>query len=244
MKILVKQAIGDVTIEGNEVRNMNTESIWVFDNIDSNILIAQNKIVSGVYGSYALNRPYAGYGISAHTHWEASTPHSGFNVKIVRNHIELGKVNYCGIAVHGPLENIVGAVKLTGGEIKENSIFLLDGAVGVQIYRCDDFSILENSFTGSAYYGVQVIGSEKKRYYDYTSNNNLIEANDFSEFEIKKTSKYSHRNIDFHRFTGSDGKAKLAHIWLNKYSTRNRIHLKTKDIFIDDGKENDVMRTS
>ena len=240
--ILVKQSLGDVYIKKNEVRNMNTEGIWVIDIIDSNVLISENKIISNVFGSYGVNRPYAGYGISAYIHWEASHPHDGFNLNISRNIIELGKVNYCGIAVHGPLEYIHGAVNLSGGKIKNNSIFLIDGAVGIHVYRCNEFDVAENKVGGRAYYGAQVVGSAKKIIYDYTSNMNNIEFNDFSELEIKKADKYSNENVNFRRFTGSNEEAKLGHVWLNRFSSRNRVQIRDNETVIDEGNSNEVIR--
>ena len=123
--IIVKQVIGKVMIEDNEVKNINAFSIWAMDLKEtSRAFIRNNKIVSSVFGTYPVARPYSGYGIIAHSHWEASTPNKGFYIEITGNHLDLDKVNYCGIAVHGPLEAVNGAVKLCNGLIEDNSVTL------------------------------------------------------------------------------------------------------------------------
>jgi hypothetical protein len=43
-------------------------------------------------------------------------------------------------------------------------------------------------------------------------------------------------------FTGSEGKSKTAHYWLNKYSNRNEIQISDNETVIDEGSDNKVVR--
>jgi len=69
-----------------------------------------------------------------------------------------------------------------------------------------------------------------------------IEFNDFSELEIKKADKYSNENVNFRRFTGSNEEAKLGHVWLNRFSSRNRVRIRDNETVIDEGNSNEVIR--
>jgi len=237
--IIVKQILGQVRIENNEVRNINYLSIWAMDNKESSeVLIKDNKIVSDVYGTYSVNSPYSGYGIIAHSHWEASTPNKGYRIEIIGNQIEFDKVNFCGIAVHGTLEGVKGSVKLSDGIIRENVIHLEDGSVGILLYRCDGFEVANNWLSGNAYYGIQVTGAEKRRKSDLSSNGNLIEENDFSELIIKIPDEYSDGHIDNRVFTGNYEKSETSHVWLNQYSKLNTVRIKVNEKTIDEGEDN------
>jgi hypothetical protein len=43
-------------------------------------------------------------------------------------------------------------------------------------------------------------------------------------------------------FTGSDGKSKTAHFWLNRYSSGNKIYLSKNEIYIDEGRDNEFIQ--
>jgi predicted transcriptional regulator len=239
--IIVKQIIGQVIIEDNEVRNINAFSIWAIDLKETSVAyIRNNKVISGVYGTYPVGRPYSGYGIVAHSHWEASIPNEGFHIEITGNYIDLDKVNYCGIAVHGPLESVKGAKKLSNGVIENNIVKLGDGSVAILVYRCDGFKVSNNNISGKAYYGIQITGTSRGRYYENNSNRNLIDRNDFSELEIKQNDEYSNNNIDFQRFTGTNEVAMLANVWLNKFSSKNQLFLYPSKSYLDEGIKNNV----
>ena len=237
--IIVKQASSQVLIENNTVRNMNGFSIWTMDNKESAEVVIKNNIIdSGVFGMYPVNSPYAGYGIIAHSHWEASIPNHGFNVKITGNKINFEKVNYCGIAVHGPLEPVRGSVKLRDGHILGNDVRLRDGAVGVLLYHCDSFEVAGNYFSGKAYYGVQVSGGDLDEYLDLRAMGNHIEENNFIELKIKPSDEYSIQNVNGVNFAGENTESVTGHIWLNKCTNNNRVILSKSDLIINNGKNN------
>jgi len=239
--IIVKQILGKVRIENNMVRNLNAFCIWAMDCKESSeVLIKDNKIISGVYGKYAVNRPYAGYGILAHSHWEASIPNKGYSLEIIGNQIDFDKVNFCGIAVHGPIEGVKGSVKLNDGVIKDNDIHLEDGSVGILLYCCDGFEADNNRVSGKAYYGLQVIGAEKRRNIDLSSNMNLIENIDFSELEIKNPDAYSNERINNQTFAGHDNQSDTSHVWLNIFSKHNKVRIKVNEKIIDEGEDNKI----
>jgi len=93
--------LGKVIVRNNVIRNMNARGILVFDNRETaDIEIVNNTIVSEVFGVYPYNNPMSGVGILVQSAW--SEPRSGSRVEVVNNKISYDKVNYCGVAVHGP----------------------------------------------------------------------------------------------------------------------------------------------
>lgn len=239
--IVVRDSLGSVRVEENDVRNMNAKCIWILDNWDSSeILVKKNRVHSGVFGSYAINTNYAGYGICAFSHWEARNPRQGYRLSIVDNEIECSKVNYLGIAVHGPLEGVQGSVKLQDGEILRNRIYLDDGSVGVLIYRCDGFEVAENQISGKAYYGIQLTGGDKIRDLELSAERNIVKRNKMGSLEIKAPDIYSETLIDGQIFSCSREGSKTAYVWLNSYTRYNSINVSEEVSVIDEGTSNAI----
>lgn len=234
--------LGKVVVRNNVIRNTNSKGILIADNWESaEFLIHNNKIFSEVYGSYAYGNPNAGFGILAQN--SMSTPHKGSKVKIHDNDIHCTKLNYCGIGIYGPSTINENSGKLEECIIHDNSIHLEDGSVGIYVRKSDHTEITNNKFTGKAYYGVQISGREERDGLDLGAFDNVVEDNDFNEFIIKGPDQYSDNHIDDKMFTGSDGKSETAHIWLNKYSSRNIINIEPKETVIDQGTDNKITKT-
>jgi len=239
--ILIHNILGKVVISNNVVRNMNAKGIVVQDNFDSSsIHITGNIVVSEIYGAYSFSTHFAGIGIYAQSAWDECR--SGSNVYISDNDIRCSKLNYCGIAVYGPSNYMDGSGKLGECIIDNNRIHLEDGSVGVVIRKNDETEVRGNKITGSACYGFHLWGSKDREGFDLGSNENLIENNDLSDLEIKAPDEYSDGNVNGRMFTGTEGKSKTAHVWLNKYSHKNKIQIKEDEVVIDEGKDNKVIR--
>ena len=237
--ILLNRNLGKVVVRNNIIRNANSKGILIFDNFETaEFLIHNNKIVTEVYGSYAYSNPNAGFGIYAQN--SMNIPHKGSKVKIFKNEITCTKINYCGIAVYGPSTINEDSGKLEECIIHDNTIHLDDGSVGVYVRKSDHTEITNNKFTGKGYYGVQISGREERDGLDLGAYDNVVEENDFTEFIIKDPDQYSNNHIDDRMFTGSDGKSETAHIWLNKYTSRNIIEIKTIESIIDHGTDNKI----
>jgi hypothetical protein len=65
-----------------------------------------------------------------------------------------------------------------------------------------------------------------------------VRNNDLCGLSIKPPDYYTDGLADGRIFAGSKGKSQTAHIWVNKYSIRNEIHVKENEIVVDEGKEN------
>ena len=180
--IIVNRNLGQVIVEDNDIKNVNFAGIRTMDNwSSSHIVIRNNRLSLGVYGSYALNSEYAGYGIYAHGYWSLNKPDGNYSIEIENNEILCKKVNYCGVSVVGHsrgMENVESMIKLSDGSVNNNSIHLDDGAVGILLDRCDNFTVTRNSIHGTAYYGIQVSGSEPTEKLDLGAINNSIITND------------------------------------------------------------------
>ena len=203
----------------------------------ADIQITDNTIVSQVFGSYPFSTHFAGFGIQVQSAWGA--PVSGVEVTISNNLIKCDKLNYCGISVYGPSIYEEGAGKLGECIVEDNDIRLGDGSVGVLIRKNDGTKVVGNTLSGKVYYGVHLWGSANREGFDLGSNDNLIEDNDLSGLTIKSPDNYSDAHIDGRMFTGSEGMAKTAHYWLNKYSNRNKVQVIPNEIIIDEGRENE-----
>ena len=239
--ILVHNILGKVVISNNVVRNMNTRGIVLQDNYESSsIHITGNTITSDIFGSYPYSTHFAGIGIQAVSAF--SYGRSGSNVYISDNDVRCTKLNYCGIAAYGQSIYIEGSGKLGECIVENNRIHLEDGSVGIVIRKNDDTEVHGNKISGRVYYGIHLWGSKDREGFDLGSNGNLIGDNDFSDLEIKTPDEYSDSHIDGRMFTGSEGKSKTAHFWLNKYSNRNKIQIRENEVVIDEGTENEVIR--
>jgi hypothetical protein len=239
--VLVNSVLGKVVIRDNVVRNMNGRGILVQDNYESSsIHISGNNIVSEVFGSYPFSTHFAGVGIQAVS--ASARPRSGSSVYISDNDIRCTRLNYCGIAVYGQSMYDEGSGKLGECIVENNRIHLEDGHVGILIRKNDDTEVRGNKISGRAYYGFHLWGGKDHSGFDLGSNGNFIEDNDLSDLEIKKANVYSDSHVDGRMFTGSDGKAETAHVWVNQYSSRNKIQVRENEIVIDEGKDNEVIR--
>lgn len=239
--ILIHNILGKVVISNNVVRNMNTRGIVLQDNYESSsIHITGNTISSEIFGSYPYSTHFAGIGIQAVSAFEEAR--SGSNVYISDNDIRCSKLNYCSIAVYGPSNYKDLSGKLGECIINNNRIHLEDGSVGIVIRKNDDVEVYDNRISGSVYYGFQLWGSKEREGFDLGSNDNSIRDNDLSSLIIKDSDEYSDRHVDGRMFTGSDGNSKTAHVWLNKYSNRNKIQIRDDEVVIDEGIDNEIIR--
>ena len=237
--ILGSCIVGKAIIRDNIVRNMNARGIVFQDSYESaEIQITGNTVVSEIFGSYPFSTHYAGFGIQVLGAW--STPLSGARVEISGNEIRCDKLNYCGIAVYGPSMYKEGAGKLGECVVRGNDIHLGDGSVGVLIRKNDETEVIGNKLSGKAYYGFHLSGSKDREGFDLGSNRNLIEDNDMTDLLIKAPDKYSDNHVDGRMFTGSVGKSKTAHVWLNRHSRGNVIRVKAIETIIDEGEDNKV----
>jgi hypothetical protein len=233
--------LGKVIVRDNVVRNMNSRGILVFDNWETaDIEIVNNTIISEVFGAYPYNNPMSGVGILVMSAW--SEPRSGGRVEVANNKINCDKVNYCGIAVHGPSMYQEGAGKLEVCIIEDNEIALKEGSYGIQIRKSDFTEVANNRISGKAYYGLQVSGSENREGIDLGAYANRFEDNDMEGLVIKETDEYSDGHVDGRIFTGSEGKSSTAHVWLNAFSKDNVIRVKVDETVIDEGEGNRTER--
>jgi hypothetical protein len=156
------------------------------------------------------------------------------------NNIICEKINYCGIAIHGPSFYQEGVGKLENCLVKNNIIELKNGYIGIQVRKTDSTIIENNIISGKAYYGFQISGTKKHGEIDLSANSNIIRENNLDKLIIKEKDDYSDANINEYTFTGEKGNSKTAHIWLNMYSSNNTIILKGDKIIIDEGKNNNI----
>ncbi|RLG93693.1 hypothetical protein DRO27_05825, partial [Candidatus Bathyarchaeota archaeon] len=239
--ILLNRNLGNVVVRNNVIRNMNSRGILVADNwASSDISIIKNTIISEVFGAYPYNSPMAGVGIFIQNAW--TEPRSGGRVEVADNKIVCTKVNYSGIAVHGPAMYQDGAGKLEECIVRDNEIELEDGYIGVQIRKSDSTIVKNNKVSGRVYYGLQISGSKNRGGIDLTSHGNIFKENDLEKLVIKEPDEDSDGNVNGYTFTGEEGKSKPAHIWLNPYASHNVIQLEAGQTIIDEGKNTQTKR--
>jgi len=237
--ITVNNVSGPVQIENNVVRNANARGISTSDNYaNADVKIKHNIVESEIYGSYPFSSPEAGAGILAQS--TTIEPRRGFNVDIEDNTIKLDKLNYSGIVVLGPATSRVGAGKLRGGVIRNNHVQLKDGYEGIHVRKCDDFEVADNKISGNAYYGIRISGRRRSGELDLRALDNLVEGNNMGELQIKGPNEYSDSHVDGRMFTGSEGKSKTAHVWLNAFSKDNVIKVRADETVIDEGEDNKI----
>jgi hypothetical protein len=240
---------GKVIVRDNIIRNMNSRGILTFDNWDTaEIIIEGNRIESNVFGAYPYNSMMAGVGIMAQSAW--SMPYSSGKVVIKGNKINLKKVNYCGIVVHGPATytSTDGSSKLVECQIVDNDIHLDDGYLGIQVRKSDNTLIENNRLSGKAYYGLQISGAAKRNNIELHSRNNRFIGNNLDALEIKTPDTYSYNNMKRSNFVGIHVvggfiQPHTAHVWLTDFTEGNIIELRKADeTIIDQGKDN-VIKT-
>jgi hypothetical protein len=110
----------------------------------------------------------------------------------------------------------------------------------VLIRKNDGTEVFGNKISGEAYYGLHLWGSRDREGFDLGSNENLVEDNDMSDLVIKVPDLYSDSHVDGRMFTGLDGKSITAHVWLNEFSSRNLVKIKSAESVIDEGKNNEI----
>ena len=241
----VKIKSGESVIdEGNNniIRNANGRGITSSQHhLSANVQIKHNIIESDVYGSYSFSSDEACAGIVSYS--AKSIPGQGFHLEIEDNTIKLDKVNYSGIIVLGPTTDLEASDKLRGGIIRNNRIELKNGYEGIHLRMCDDFEVESNVISGGAYYGIKISGRKKSGKLDLRALNNTVKDNNMVDLQIRAPDEYSDNHVDGRMFTGSEDGAKTAHIWLTKYSSRNKIQIKKTETFIDEGIDNEVILT-
>jgi predicted transcriptional regulator len=175
--MIISRNLGKVIVRNNVIRNMNARGVLLIDNWESAELeVVDNTIVSEVFGAYPYNNPMSGVGILVQSAW--SEPRAGSRVEVKGNKIICDKVNYCGIAVHGPSMYQESAGKLEECIIGDNEITLREGYIGIQIRKSDHTEVINNRISGRAYYGLQVGGSMDREGIDLGANDNIFEDND------------------------------------------------------------------
>jgi len=236
--ILINNNGGEVIVRDNVVQNMNSRGIFVMDNYETaEIRVIGNTINSQVFGSYPYSSHMAGVGIFAVSTW-IDPVRSGAHIEIIDNEVRCDKLNYCGIALYGQSRYEEGASKLGECIVRGNKIHLGDGHVGVIIRKNDRTEVVDNKVSGKAYYGFHLWGDEDRQGFDLGSNDNLVKDNDLSELEIKIPDEYSDGHVDGRMFAGSEGKSVTSHVWLNRFSKRNTIFLKSDETAVDEGAGN------
>jgi predicted transcriptional regulator len=240
--IVVNNMPGIVRIENNIIRNANGRGITSSQHHSSaNVQIRRNIIESDVYGSYSFSSDEAGVGIVSYS--ARSTPGQGFHLEIEDNTIKFDKLNHSGIVVLGPITDLEGSDKLRGGIIRNNHIQLKNGYEGIHVRMCDDFEMERNVISGGAYYGIKISGRNKSGKLDLRALKNTVKDNDMCSLQIRAPDEYGDSHVDGRMFTGSEGEGKSAtsHVWLNKYSARNTIHVKDDETVIDEGTSNSIV---
>ena len=230
---------GKVVVANNIVRNMNSRGILICDNKSSSeVSVHNNLIASEVFGAYPYNNPMAGVGIFVQSTWSELV--YGSKVKVFDNKIICDKVNYCGIAIHGPSFYQKDVGKLEKCTVQNNEIVLNDGLYGIQIRKSDNTKIINNKISGNVYYGLQINGSKNKHGIDLSSSNNIFADNDMEDLKIKPPDEYSESHIDGYTFAGTKNKSITSNIWINKHSNNNTMKIKKGQTIVDEGENSKV----
>ena len=58
------------------------------------------------------------------------------------------------------------------------------------------------------------------------------------DLRVRDPDKYSNGHTDGRMFTGLQDSSVTAHVWLNKFSAGNSIHVKADETVIDEGEDN------
>jgi predicted transcriptional regulator len=237
--IAVHRSSQTVRIENNTIRNANARGIATTCNLPTaDVQIHNNRILSDVYGSYPFASLEAGVGILAQSAWGFPSP--GFNVDIEENTITLDKINHSGIIVLGPVTTRKGAGKLRGGMIRNNRIHLTNGYEGIHVRKCDEFTVANNTLTGTAYYGIRISGRKPSKTLDLRALYNVVDHTNMNDLRIKNPDSYSTNHADGRMFALSHGNANTAHIWLDAHTSNNVLHLHKPEQIIDQGEDNTI----
>jgi predicted transcriptional regulator len=229
---------GNIIVQNNIIKNVSGRGIVSLGHSDSSeVFIRDNVIESEVYGSYPFSSRDSATGILAQVGYgQKNMP--GYHVSIERNKIKLEKVNQSGITILGPSDE--GSLKFRSGVIQDNTIQLGDGYEGIHIRKCDDFDISGNKISGNAYYGLRISGTRKFGGHDMGSFNNLVEKNDLQDLVIKTSDDYVLNHSDGKMF--SKTYPRTGHVWLDRFSKKNKISLSKNKILIDEGENNEIIK--
>lgn len=238
--VYVRDALGDVIVAGNTIRNMSARAISASVNNDSKIIIKNNTIVSEVYGSYVLDKRWAGLGIVIHPSWRSKVDHAG-RTEIKNNVVKYDKPNFAGIMIMGTNLSPEGTEKFIDGAVRNNSIHLDEGAVGIIAESCDRFDITGNTISGCAYYGIGVFPRGDTKRKSQGAYENVIERNDMRELKLRATDDNSRGLFDDRTFKGTKAGTASAHVWLNTNTRGNLVKVKPGEKAVDEGEINTVL---
>ncbi|MBW2255125.1 MAG: right-handed parallel beta-helix repeat-containing protein [Deltaproteobacteria bacterium] len=177
----VRQAVNNVVIKGNHVRNGTGRGILCLDWYDTTtITIKDNLVEADAYGGYHFgSRGYSSYGIFAFNPFNGTG--SGGYLTIKDNDIRMEQVNHVGIGVGNR------NAKPNGASIKGNRIHVTNGYLAIVNYENDDFEIKGNTITGSAYFGIAIDGLAIA---GQGADRNVVKGNDMAGFVPKATDDY------------------------------------------------------
>lgn len=238
--IYVRDAAGRVAIERNKLYNMNARAISVSGSKTSTeVTVKDNEITSRIYGSYWMDRRWAGAGIVAHTSW--NEPQPGFYLEIVGNNIDIDKPRYCGIMIWGPYTSPEGSGKLRDGIVKDNKIRLEEGAVCILAESCDGFEIAGNALSGEAYHGIGFFPHSDPKRSNLGASENTVEGNRTGDLAIKGADEYSSGLFDDKSYAASKAGKVTAHVFLNPNTRGNLVKVSIGETVIDEGDGNTVL---
>jgi predicted transcriptional regulator len=237
--VYVRDVYGDVRVVGNTVQNMSARAINASVSTESaSVVIRDNTISSQIFGSYFMDRRWAGAGIVVHPSWHQITP--GFKVEIANNNIRYDKPRFCGILLLGPNLSPEGSGKLFGGSVIGNRIHLEEGSVGILAESFETFDISENHFSGRAYYGVGVFPRTISSMPDLGASGNNLVGNDLAGVEIMEPDEYSGNLFGERTYAGTRGGSETSHLFLNVNTKENNAIVAPGETVIDEGKDNTV----
>ncbi len=241
--IAVNDCSGKVEIKNNVVRNANGRGIALSQHYETaEVLVKSNIIESDVYGSYPFSSRESSAGILAQTGYgDKDLP--SYHVCIENNTIRLNKINGSGIVALGPVSE--GSEKLRDGLIRDNFIYLRDGYEGIHLRKCDDFQVINNRISGNAYYGIRISGHRRFDDRDMSSVHNQVQNNDMDGLQIKETDAYVLNHSDGKMFASSlsDLQTLTTHIWLDRYTRNNEIHIRKNEQLLDEGETNKIVES-
>jgi len=233
-------ACGEVIIENNIVRNVNSRGIVIADNPESaDIIIKDNFVFSDIYGSYFGPKPIASFGILACSGYHiGSAPH----IEILGNTVRCDKINYCGIGLQGPEVGPKGAMRFNDGIVKDNNIHLEDGSMGIFTESLENSQISGNTISGKAYYGIGIFPEVNEDRPELGSCRNVIENNDMSDLKIKDPDNYSKSIFDEKKYPGSKAGSATSYVWLSTNTKANRVKVSSIESVVDEGTDNQIIR--
>ena len=238
--IFVFLAESKVIIKNNIVKNMNAVGINLQDSYESAwIIVEDNEISTGIYGSHPHGWMDAGYGIAAHSIFAAKEM-PGYKIDIIGNKIKCTKPGYSGINICGSF-NTHGYAKFLEGNVSDNRIHLSEGLTGNKEGRSDNITVSENTISGRAYYGIRIHGKSTPNDRMVFSENNVVTRNDMNSLDIKVSDEFVGQFSDGISF---EEEGRTAHIWLDDFTKLNKVEHNISEIVMDEGKSNTIMNSN